>query len=206
VKAEPSRIAAVRRALARSDLAAAEQLAASVVASFPEDAEGRFLLGMARADAGRVRAGIADIERAIGLDPRGSYRAQLARLQVLVRQDDAAAQTLAAAEAALPEDALGRDTMGCVYARLGEHAASVPHFREAVRLEPDNVSFRYNLAAALNLSTAPKRRPRRCSRAIPITRAAITCWRRCASRAPSAIMSSGWRRRWAGRARRMRGC
>ncbi|MBY0392838.1 MAG: sulfotransferase, partial [Novosphingobium sp.] len=45
---------------------------------------------------------------------------------------------------------LGRDTMGCVYARLGEHAASVPHFREAVRLAPGNVSFHYNLAAALN--------------------------------------------------------
>ncbi|MEI6642796.1 MAG: sulfotransferase [Novosphingobium sp.] len=150
MKAEPSRIAAVRRALGRSDFAAAEQLAAGVVAAFPEDAEARFLLGMARAEAGRVGAGIADIIRAVDLDPRGSYRAQLARLQVMLRQDGAAAETLAAAETALPEDALGRDTMGCVYARLGEHAASVPHFREAVRQAPHNVSFRYNLAAALN--------------------------------------------------------
>lgn len=136
--------------MGRGDMAAAEQLAGSVVAAFPDDAEGRFLLGMARAEAGRVGAGIADILRAVELDPRGSYRAQLARLQVMLRQDSAAAQTLAAAEQALPEDAIGRDTIGCVYARLGEHAASVPHFREAVRLAPDNVSFRYNLAAALN--------------------------------------------------------
>jgi Sulfotransferase family/Tetratricopeptide repeat len=150
VRAEPARIAAVRRAIGRGDLAAAEQLAMSVVAAFPEDAEGRFLLGMARAEAGRVSAGIADIARAVALDPQGSYRAQLARLQVMLRQDGAAAETLAAAELALPVDALGRDTMGCVYARLGEHAASVPHFREAVRLAPDNASFRYNLAAALN--------------------------------------------------------
>ena len=150
MKAEPTRIAAVRRALGRSDFAAAEQLAASVVAAFPEDAEGRFLLGMARAEAGRVGAGIADIERAVELDPQGSYRAQLARLQVMLRQDGAAAQTLAAAEGALPADALGRDTLGCVYARLGEHAASVPHFRAAVQMAPGNVSFRYNLAAALN--------------------------------------------------------
>ncbi|WP_292945748.1 tetratricopeptide repeat-containing sulfotransferase family protein [Novosphingobium sp.] len=150
MKAEPARIAAVRRALSRSDLAAAEQLAASVVAAFPEDAEARFLLGMARAEAGRVSAGMADIAHAVELDPRGEYRAQLARLQVMLRQDAAAAQTLAAAELALPADALGRDTIGCVYARLGEHAASVPHFREAVRLAPGNASFRYNLAAALN--------------------------------------------------------
>ncbi len=143
-------MAAVRRAMGRGDLAAAEQLAMSVVAAFPEDAEGRFLLGMARAEVGRVSAGMADIARAVELDPQGSFRAQLARLQVMLRQDGAAAETLAAAELALPDDALGRDTLGCVYARLGEHAASVPHFREAVRLAPDNVSFRYNLAAALN--------------------------------------------------------
>lgn len=129
---------------------AAEQLGASVVAAFPEDAEGRFLLGMARAEAGRVSVGLADIAQAVEIDPRGDYRAQLARLQVMLRQDGAAAQTLAAAERAPPDDALGRDTMGCVYARLGEHAASVPHFREAVRLAPGNASFRYNLAAALN--------------------------------------------------------
>ncbi len=136
--------------MGRGDLAAAEQLAGSVVAAFPDDAEGRFLLGMARAEAGRVSAGIADILRAVELDPRGSYRAQLARLQVMLRQDSAAAETLALAEQTLPDDAHGRDTIGCVYARLGEHAASVPHFREAVRLAPDNVSYRYNLAAALN--------------------------------------------------------
>lgn len=150
MKAEPARIAAVRRALGRGDLGVAESLAASVVAAFPEDAEGRFLLGMARAEAGRVSAGVADIARAIAIEPCGGWRAQLARFQVMLRQDGAAAETLAAAEAALPDDALGRDTMGCVYARLGEHAASVPHFREAVRLAPGNASFRYNLAAALN--------------------------------------------------------
>lgn len=150
MKAEPARIAAIRRALGRRDFAAAEQLGAGVVAAFPEDAEGRFLLGMARAEAGRVGAGLADIAEAVSLDPRGDYRAQLARLQVMMRQDGAAAKTLAAAELAPPDDALGRDTMGCVYARLGEHAASVPHFREAVRLAPANAAFRYNLAAALN--------------------------------------------------------
>ncbi len=140
----------MRRALGRGDLVAAQSLAAGVVAAFPEDAEARFLLGMARAEAGRVGAGAADLERAIALEPRGAFRAQLARFQVMLRQDSAAAATLAAAEAAPPDDALGRDTMGCVYARLGEHAASVPHFRAAVQLAPGNASFRYNLAAALN--------------------------------------------------------
>ena len=105
---------------------------------------------MARAEMGRVSAGTADIARAIALDPRGEYRAQLARLQIMLRQDGAAAETLAAAEIALPDDALSRDTIGCVYARLGEHAASLPHFSEAVRLAPGNTEFRYNEAVSLN--------------------------------------------------------
>ena len=105
---------------------------------------------MAKAETGRVSAAIADVSRAIALVPRGEYRAQLARLQIMLRQDGAAVETLAAAEQALPDDALSRDTMGCVYARLGEHAASLPHFTEAVRLAPDNTEFRYNEAVALN--------------------------------------------------------
>lgn len=105
---------------------------------------------MARAETGRVSTAISDVLNAIALDPRGEFRAQLARLQIMLRQDGAAAQTLAAAEQALPDDALSRDTMGCVYARLGEHAASLPHFSEAVRLAPANTEFRYNEAVALN--------------------------------------------------------
>jgi tetratricopeptide (TPR) repeat protein len=131
-------------------LGRAEQLAAALVAQVPAEAEGHFLLGMAKAETGRVSAAIADVSRAIALVPRGEYRAQLARLQIMLRQDGAAVETLAAAEQALPDDALSRDTMGCVYARLGEHAASLPHFTEAVRLAPDNTEFRYNEAVALN--------------------------------------------------------
>lgn len=105
---------------------------------------------MAEAGAGRVQAGIGHIARAIALDPQGEYRAQLAKLYILTRQDGAAAATLALAEGALPADALSRDTMGCVYARLGDHAAALPHFAEAVRQEPANSEYRYNEAVALN--------------------------------------------------------
>ncbi len=116
----------------------------------PHGAEAHFLLGMAKAETGRVSAGAADIAAAIALDPQGEYRAQLARLQIMLRHDGAAAETLAAAERALPADALSRDTMGCVYARLGEHAAALLHFSEAVRLAPQNAEFRYNEAVSLN--------------------------------------------------------
>lgn len=144
------RIVAARSALARGDLQTTYQLATTFVSADPKDAEGHFLLGIAEASMGRILAGIQHIGQAVTLDPQGEYRAQLAKLYTLVRRDGDAAATLRDAEQALPTDALSRDTMGCVYARLGDHAAALPHFAEAVRLDPGNVEFRYNQAAALN--------------------------------------------------------
>lgn len=141
---------AIRGALARGEVAAALAAADRWRHAAPAAAEPFFLAGVASAMLGQVSAGIALIEQAIERDGRGEFHAQLARLYTLVRRDDAAARALAAAETAPPGDALGRDTMGCVYARLGDHAASLPHFAAAVRLEPANPAFRYNHAAALS--------------------------------------------------------
>lgn len=38
--------------------------------------------------------------------------------------------------------------IGCVLARLGDHKGSLAPFAAAVEGEPENLSFRYNLAAA----------------------------------------------------------
>lgn len=139
-----------RVVLERGDFAGARRLAAVRMAEASGQAEGHFLLGIADAEAGRIGDAIREIERAIAIAPHGEYRAQLARLYTLVRRDGDAAATLAAAEAAPPVDALGRDTMGCVYARLGDHDAALPHFVVAVDLAPGNDRFRYNHAATLS--------------------------------------------------------
>lgn len=135
--------------LERGDLAGARRRGAMLVADGGA-AEGHFLLGMADAESGRITDAIGRIERAVALAPHGEYRAQLARLYTLVRRDGDAAGMLAAAEAAPPVDGLGHDTMGCVYARLGDHAAALPHFFVAVDLAPANRAFRYNCAATLS--------------------------------------------------------
>lgn len=145
-----ARVEAARNALSRGDLGATHRFAATLVADNPGDAEGHFLLGIAESSAGRIRNGIQHVGQAVSLDPQGEYRAQLAKLFTLVRQDGDAAATLRDAEQALPADALSRDTMGCVYARLGDHAAALVHFTEAVRLKPRNTEYRYNQAATLN--------------------------------------------------------
>lgn len=146
----PGHLNPARSALSRGDLQSAHRFAATMVADDPQDAEGYFLLGIAESSAGRIQAGIRHIDRAVALDPQGEYRAQLAKLFTLVRRDGDAAETLRDAERTPPADALSRDTMGCVYARLGNHAAALPHFTEAVRLEPRNSEYRYNRAVTLS--------------------------------------------------------
>ena len=141
---------AARDALRCGDMAAVSRLATALVERAPGDAEGPFLLGLAQASAGQVGAAVKQLQSAIALAPRGEYRAQLARLLLLVRRDTEAAAVLAAVEADLPEDALSRDTIGCAYARLANHHAALPHFAEAVRLAPTRNDFRYNLAATLS--------------------------------------------------------
>ncbi|MCW1430705.1 tetratricopeptide repeat-containing sulfotransferase family protein [Novosphingobium sp. JCM 18896] len=145
-----ARIEAARSALMRGDLGATHRFATTLIAENAKDAEGHFLLGIVESSAGRIRQGIKHIADAVALDPQGEYRAQLAKLFTLVRQDGDAAAMLRDAEQAPPTDALSRDTMGCVYARLGDHAAALPHFVEAVRIEPENTEYRYNQAVTLN--------------------------------------------------------
>ena len=144
-----ARIGAARSALSRGDFGSTRHFATTLVNEDPADAEGHFLLGVADSSAGRVQAGIGHLSRAVALDPRGEYRAQLAKVFTLVRRNGDAAVTLREAECAPPDDALSRDTMGCVYARLGNHAAALTHFAEAVRIAPRNPDYRYNQAATL---------------------------------------------------------
>lgn len=138
--------AAARAALEQGDLETAARFASAVLPS----AEGAFLLGVIAAEQGRIGEALRQIEAAVAADPRGEYRAQLARLYTLVRRDADAVVQLAAAEADLPADALSRDTIGCVHARLGDHQAALPHFDAAVALAPDSDAFLYNQAATLS--------------------------------------------------------
>src|SRR5690606_22476148 len=121
-------VSAARSALSRGDLGTTRSVAAALVAANANDAEAHFLLGIAASGTGQMQTGIEHLGRAVSLAPCGEYQAQLARLFTLVRRDGDAAATLRNAEQTPPADALSRDTMGCVYARLGDHAAALPHF------------------------------------------------------------------------------
>jgi len=140
--------AVARAALARGDLTVAAQAAQRLAMERPERAAGFFLLGMAAAEAGQVAKALPMLEQAVARGGQAEHLAQYARLLILLRRDGEAGRAARDALAAGPDDALTLDTIGCVLARLGDHAASIAPFEGAVAAEPENLSYRYNLAAA----------------------------------------------------------
>lgn len=140
--------AEARAALASGDLAEATRFASALSRESPDDPQGWFLLGMIEAEAGRVARAIPLVEAAVAREPVAEHLAQLARLLILLRRDGEAANAARKAWTLYPKDALSFDTIGCVQARLGDHDASIAAFSAAVAIEPGNIEFRFNLAAA----------------------------------------------------------
>ncbi|MCT2398732.1 tetratricopeptide repeat-containing sulfotransferase family protein [Novosphingobium mangrovi (ex Huang et al. 2023)] len=138
-----------RDALARGDLQAAGMAAQAMIRARPQDGEGYFLMAMTAAEAGQVGKALPMLERALACDrDNAEYLAQNARLLILLRRDGEAAEAARRALEQGSDDARTLDTVGCVLARLGDHETSVRPFEGAVAREPDNLDYRYNLAAA----------------------------------------------------------
>ncbi|UCG73075.1 MAG: sulfotransferase [Chromatiales bacterium] len=137
------------RLLARRDFQAAEQVCRDTLKEHPRDGRAWFLLGNVLAEAGRLRDALDPLSRAVAADrEQPEYFALLARCLVQLNAPKAARDAAARAAQLEPDDALVNDTLGWVYARLGDHEQAVRHFRLAVSRAPDNAQFQFNLAAA----------------------------------------------------------
>src|SRR5690606_38667181 len=103
---------------------------------------------MVAAETGQVSRAIPMIEAAVERGPQAEHVAQLARMLILLHRDGEAAEAARRALSLHPADPLTLDTIGCVLVRLGRHEDAIAPFAAAVATEPDNLEFRYNLAAA----------------------------------------------------------
>jgi tetratricopeptide (TPR) repeat protein len=144
--------AQARAALKRGDLAAAATAARTLAQESPDRPAGFFLLGMIAAEAGQPGKAVPLIEAAVARGAEAEHLAQLARLLILLRRDGEAVDAAREALALAPVDALTLDTIGCVLVRLGDHEAATAPFAAAVAAAPDNLDYRYNLAAASGFS------------------------------------------------------
>jgi tetratricopeptide (TPR) repeat protein len=137
-----------RAALRRGDLTAAGVAAGALISATPDRAAGYFLLGMAAAEARQIAKAVPLLQEAVSRGPEAEHLAQLAKLLILQRRDGEAAVAAEKALALRPDDPLTLDTAGCVLARLGRHEETISTFAAAVAAEPENLDYRYNLAAA----------------------------------------------------------
>ena len=105
---------------------------------------------MTAAAAHRYGEAVDEIARAIDADPtKAEYLAQQARCLALLKREAEARAAAERAHGLEPTAALTLDTLGVVWSRLNEHARAVDAFHGAVRAEPGNAGFQYNLAASL---------------------------------------------------------
>lgn len=136
-------------ALNGGDMLQLGRSAQAMIRTRPEAPDGHFYFGLAAEAIGRVSLALEAVEEAARLSLKPEYLAQRARLLLLLRQDGAARESACAAAALAPRDAPTFDTIGCVFARLGDHATALPPFERATALQPTNPQFRFNLASTL---------------------------------------------------------
>lgn len=143
-----------RSALAQGQVERSASVSARIIRTDTGNAEALFLLGLALAEMKQIGLALQALGQAVEHAPaKAEYQAQLARLLSLSRQEQEARHTAdrarILAERSKDADARTYDTIGCVYARLGDHENALPLFARAVAAEPDSVPYRRNFAISL---------------------------------------------------------
>lgn len=144
-------LAQARRALGEQDYSTAFSVCARAIASRPDCAEAHFIKSMALWGLKQAAPALDAIKTAAALDPdTAEYHAQHARLLMAMRQATHVREVVArAADTADSADCWTLDTIGCLFAHLGEHERAVPFFERALTAAPDSLEIRFNLASSL---------------------------------------------------------
>jgi tetratricopeptide (TPR) repeat protein len=142
-------LATASQCLAVADYRGAHTACMEVLNAFGPSAEAFFLLGILTADHDNHGKAVELFDRALSMDAHASsYHAHRAKSLLALHKRDMALDTANRAAALSPRDALTYDTIGVVYTRLGDHAAAINLFEQAVTSNPEVANFHYNLGAS----------------------------------------------------------
>ena len=144
-----SLLSTANQALAGKDYKRAHEACIQALQGYGPNAEAYFLLGVLTAEHDNHAKAVELFDRALALQDKDA-RLHAHRARALLASNQREASRLAALRAATlgPKDALTRDTIGVVFTRLGDHAAAVSLFEEAVKSNPDHADYQYNLASS----------------------------------------------------------
>lgn len=136
-------------ALARKDYEACAQIVARLKPlSASEQAETYYVMSLALEGVGKVKEALMCANKACSVQSTGRGLAHMARLASQLHQNTLAQQAATQALAHSGNDAVTLDTIGNVFARLGDHETAIQAFEQAVKADPHNTGFRFNLAAS----------------------------------------------------------
>jgi protein O-mannosyl-transferase len=135
----------------------AETLWSNTVETWPDNARARDWLGLAYAAAGRTVPAVAEHQAAVALRPnvvkyRNNYGATLARLArypAAIEQFEVALQLEPSLSEARHNLSQAETQLAMALIRDGQIAASIPHLRRVVQLDPNDPVAAYNLAFTL---------------------------------------------------------
>jgi serine/threonine-protein kinase len=114
-------------------------------------------LGVLLAGTGEAEAGLAQLDRALALDPASgdARREKALALEKLGRLPEAERELVKAVELR-PADWANHNALGVHYWRRGRYSEAERAFRKVVELAPDNVRGLSNLGALLNAEGRPE--------------------------------------------------
>ncbi|ARN82106.1 hypothetical protein DSM21852_14880 [Methylocystis bryophila] len=163
----PETTEAAQAALARGDIATAEQICARLVNANPGNGRAFALLTETALIRGRVDAALVCATRAVDGAPQDAI-AHLMLAKARFAQNDLAG-ALDAAEAAASLSASSPqadDALGAIFGLLGRHEDAERLCRRAVAARPEIAQFQYNLAATLRMLGRLAEAQQHCDRAI----------------------------------------
>jgi Tfp pilus assembly protein PilF len=142
-----------RSLLAEKNFADADAACVLIEQLEPDYAGAIFLRGVIALETKRPEQALKFLERAITLNPNNAnYFAQLAKVQVELRNIDKARSAAEQGAALKSKDGLTLDTLGVVLSHLGEHSRAADMFQAAANLHPRNTNFLYNLGCSLKFA------------------------------------------------------
>lgn len=120
-----------------------------VVAAEPESAEAHYRLGLALVRNAEPRAGAAELEKCINLQPRNSkYMCDFGLVALQAGWLEKAVLACQSAAVAQPANARFQSALGDCLLGTGKISASADAYSRAVNLEPHNAEYIHNLALA----------------------------------------------------------
>src|SRR3954469_15735820 len=151
---DPPTLQAVRALVGERRLEEAQTLAERLIVDRPDDAEGRFILGIVQAERGKFADALINIRHALAVDPNPPWNRLLALANVLRDSGDATGAETVARQLIVrePTRVQALNALGLALQDQQRLDEAIAVFRQASTIEPAYIAAHLNLASALEAS------------------------------------------------------